>query len=204
MLIKYVLVSIMAYLLGNFAAAYLVSKTAGKIDIREHGSGNAGSTNVFRVLGAKAAAFAFLGDALKGVAAVLIGRYIGGSYGELLAGIFVVAGHNWPILLGGKGGKGVATTIGVMIAIDPLIVAFIVIIGIIIIAATRYVSLASVAGVIIFPISMIITRKPIEYIIFSLILTAMALYKHKANIGRLIKGNESKFGRKTKSEQEGI
>ncbi len=204
MLIKYVLVSIMAYLLGNFAAAYLVSKAAGKIDIREHGSGNAGSTNVFRVLGAKAAAFTFLGDVLKGVAAVLIGRYIGGSYGELLAGIFVVVGHNWPILLGGKGGKGIATTIGVMIAIDPLIVVFIVIIGIIIIAATRYVSLASVAGVLIFPISMIITRKPTEYIIFSLVLSGMAIYKHRANIGRLIKGNESKFGHKTKSEQEVI
>jgi acyl phosphate:glycerol-3-phosphate acyltransferase len=204
MLIKYVFVSVIAYLLGNFATAYLVSKAAGKIDIREYGSGNAGSTNVFRVLGAKAAAFAFLGDVLKGVAAVLLGKYIGGSYGELLAGIFVVVGHNWPIVLGGKGGKGIATTIGVMIAIDPLIVAAIVVIGIIIIAVTRYVSLASVAGVGIFPLAMIVTHKPMEYIIFSLILSGMALYKHRSNIERLIKGKESKVGRKTKPEQEGI
>jgi glycerol-3-phosphate acyltransferase PlsY len=204
MLIKYVLVSVIAYLLGNFATAYLVSKAAGKIDIREHGSGNAGSTNVLRVLGAKAAAFVFLGDVLKGVAAVMIGRYLGGSYGELLAGIFVVAGHNWPILLGCKGGKGIATTIGAMIPIDPLIVGLIVIMGITIIAVTRYVSLASVAGVVIFPIGMIVTQKPIEYIIFSLLLSSMAIYKHRANIGRLVKGNESKLGRKMKSKQEGI
>lgn len=204
MLIKYILVSVAAYLLGNFATAYLVAKAAGKIDIREHGSGNAGSTNVFRVLGAKAAALVFLGDALKGVAAVLLGKYLGGSYGELLAGILVVIGHNWPLLLGGKGGKGIATTIGVMLAIDPLIVAFIVAIGVVLIAITRYVSLASVTGVIIFPVSMIVTQKPMEYIVFSVVLSAMALYKHRPNIERLIQGSESKIGRKKKPEQEGI
>ena len=119
---KYVLVSIIAYLLGNIATSYIVSKVFGKIDIRDYGSGNAGSTNVFRVLGAKAAVIAFLGDVLKGTAAVLIGRYIGGSYGEILAGIFVIIGHNWPVFLGGKGGKGIATTIGLMLPIDPLMV----------------------------------------------------------------------------------
>ncbi|MHB1392650.1 MAG: glycerol-3-phosphate 1-O-acyltransferase PlsY [Clostridia bacterium] len=204
MLIKYVLVSVIAYLLGNCATAYLVSKFAAKIDIREYGSGNAGSTNVLRVLGAKAAALVFLGDVLKGVAAVLIGRYIGGSYGELLAGIFVVAGHNWPIILGGKGGKGIATTIGLMIPIDPIMVVLIVIVGVTLIAVTRYVSLGSIAGIVIFPISMIITQKPIEYIIFSLVLTAMAIYKHRSNIERLVKGKESKLGRKTKPDQGGI
>lgn len=195
---KYLLVSVIAYLLGNFATAYVVAKAAGKIDIRKFGSGNAGSTNVLRVLGVKAAILVFAGDVLKGVAAVLIGRYLAGSNGALLAGILVVIGHNWPIVLGGKGGKGIATTIGVMLAIDPLIVLFIVIIGVIIIAVTRYVSLASVTGVIIFPISMIVTKKPLEYIIFSLILSGMALFKHRSNIGRLISGTESKIGLKKK------
>lgn len=194
--IKYVLVSVIAYLLGNFATAYLVSKVSGKIDIRKYGSGNAGSTNVLRVLGAKPAAIAFLGDVLKGTAAVLIGRYIGGSYGEILAGIFVVVGHNWPIVLGGKGGKGIATTIGLMIPIDPIMVLIIVITGVTVILITRYVSLGSVLGVTIYPIAMIITKKPIEYIIFSLVLSGMAIYRHRSNIGRLLKGTESKIGKK--------
>lgn len=197
---KYVIVSVIAYLLGNFATAYLVSKAVGKIDIRKHGSGNAGSTNVLRVLGVKAAVVVFIGDVLKGVAAVLLGRYLAGNYGEILAGIFVVAGHNWPMLLGGKGGKGIATTIGLMIPIDPLMVLLIVVTGIIIIAVTRYVSLASIAGVVIFPIAMIITQKPVEYIIFSLILSAMGVFKHRSNVDRLIKGRESKFGQKKKPD----
>jgi glycerol-3-phosphate acyltransferase PlsY len=202
MLFKYVLVSVIAYILGNFATAYLVSKTTARIDIREYGSGNAGSTNVLRVLGAKPAALVFLGDLLKGVAAVLIGRYIAGGYGEILAGIFVVAGHDWPIVLKGKGGKGIATTIGLMIPIDPMIVVSIVITGIIVIAVTRYVSLASVMGVLIFPIAMIITHKPMEYIVFSLILSAVAIFKHRSNIVRLISGKESKLGHKSKPTQE--
>jgi len=200
MFIKYVFVSVIAYLLGNIATAYLVSKVAAKIDIREYGSGNAGSTNVLRVLGAKPAAIVFLGDVLKGAAAVLIGSYIGGSYGEILAGIFVVIGHNWPIVLGGKGGKGIATTIGLMIPIDPIMVFFIVIAGVLAILVTRYVSLGSVMGVMIYPIAMIITHKPIEYIIFSLFLSAMAIFRHRANIVRLIKGTESKLRFKLKAE----
>ena len=199
---KYVLVSIIAYLMGNIATAYLVSRAVGKIDIRKHGSGNSGSTNVLRVLGAKPAAIVFLGDVLKGTAAVLIGGYIGGGYGEILAGIFVVAGHNWPILLGGKGGKGIATTIGLMLPIDPLMVGLILIVGIIVIITTRYVSLASMVGITIYPIAMIITQKPLEYIIFSLILSAIAIYRHKANIKRLLNGTESKLGRKKTIEQE--
>ena len=200
---KYVLVSIIAYLMCNIATAYLVSRAFGKIDIREHGSGNSGSTNVFRVLGAKPAVIVFLGDVLKGTAAVLIGRYLGGSYGEILAGIFVVAGHNWPILLGGKGGKGIATTIGLMLPIDPLMVVMILIVGIIVIITTRYVSLASIVGVTIYPIAMIITQKPLEYIIFSLVLSSVAIFKHRSNIERLLKGTESKFGQKKITEQEG-
>ena len=193
---NYVIVSVIAYLLGNFSSAYLVSRAFGKIDIRKHGSGNAGSTNVLRVLGVKAAILVFIGDVLKGVIAVLIGRYLAGSNGEILAGLLVVAGHNWPILLGGKGGKGIATTVGLMIPIDPLLVLYIVAAGIIIIAATRYDSLASITGMVVFPIAMIITQKPFEYIVFSLILAAMGLFKHRSNIGRLVRGQESKIGLK--------
>lgn len=199
MVVEYVLVAIIAYLLGNFATSYLVSKAAAKIDIREYGSGNAGSTNVLRVLGAKPAAISFLGDVLKGAVAVLIGRYIGGSYGEIIAGIFVIIGHNWPFVLRFKGGKGVATTIGLMLPIDPLMVLLIVITGVTVITIFRYVSLGSIVGMSMYPIAMIITQKPTEYIIFSLILAAIAILRHRTNIERLIKGTESKIGLKPKS-----
>lgn len=200
MITKYVLVSVIAYLLGNFTTSYLVAKAFAKIDIRNYGSGNAGSTNVLRVLGPKLAAIAFLGDALKGTVAVLIGGYIAGSYGEIIAGIFVIIGHNWPVVLKFKGGKGIATTIGLMLPIDPLMVLFIVITGVILISITRYVSIGSVVGMTIYPIAMIITHKPMEYIVFSLFLSATAIIRHRSNIVRLIKGTESKIGLKPKSE----
>ena len=192
----YVLVSVIAYFMGNFATSYIVSMRSAKIDIRQHGSGNAGATNVLRVLGAKAAAITFVGDALKGVLAVVIGRYLGGSYGAILAGLFVVIGHNWPILLRFKGGKGIATTIGVMLAINPFVVLIVFVIGVAILATTRYVSLASIVGMIVFPITMMVSKQPVEYITFSIILALLAIYRHRANIGRLLKGTESKLGQK--------
>jgi glycerol-3-phosphate acyltransferase PlsY len=194
-----VLVSLIAYFIGNFATSYIVSMRSAKIDIRQHGSGNAGATNVLRVLGIKAAALTFLGDALKGALAVVIGRYLGGSYGAILGGLFVVIGHNWPILLSFKGGKGIATTIGAMLAINPFVVLIVFAIGAAILAATRYVSLASIVGMIIFPMTMILLRQPGEYIAFSIILALLAIYRHRANLGRLLKGTESKLGQK-KSE----
>lgn len=200
MIFKYVLVSVIAYFLGNFATSYIVSMRAAHIDIRKHGSGNAGATNVLRVLGAKAAALTFVGDALKGVVAVVIGRYIGGSYGSILAGLFVVIGHNWPIILGFKGGKGVATTIGSMLAINPLLVLIVFAAGIVVLFITKYVSLASITGMVLFPIVMIVFKQGPEYIAFSVIIASLAIFKHRSNIGRLLKGTEAKIGKKAKAE----
>lgn len=198
MTIKLILISIIAYFLGNISASYMIAKYFKGIDIRKYGSGNAGATNVFRTLGAKAGLLAFLGDALKGAIAVALGYLIGGENGQVAAGIFVVMGHNWPALLGFKGGKGIATTIGVMTAINPLIVAAIVPIGIVIIIITKYVSLASILGMMIFPLFMLITGQPTNLVIFSFLLSAMAIYRHKSNIVKLLNGTESKLGEKAK------
>lgn len=196
---KYVFVSVIAYFLGNFATSYIVSMRSAKIDIRQHGSGNAGATNVLRVLGVKAAAATFIGDALKGVAAVLLGRHLTGSTGAILAALFVVIGHNWPVILKFKGGKGIATTFGAMMAISPLLVLIVFAAGVLVLAITKYVSLASVVGMTIFPILMIAFKQSTEYIIFSIILSMLAIFKHRANISRLLKGTESKIGQKTKA-----
>lgn len=198
MTLRIIIISLISYFMGNISASFLVSKYIKGIDIRKYGSGNAGATNVFRTLGAKAGLLAFLGDALKGGFAVILGSIIAGENGQIAAGIFVVIGHNWPILLGFKGGKGIATTIGVMMSINPFIVAAIVPIGIVIIFITRYVSLASILGMGIFPIAMLITRQPVKLVLFSFLLSAMALYRHKSNIVKLMTGTESKIGDKAK------
>lgn len=196
-ILNYIFVSIIAYFLGNIATSYIVSKHTAKIDIRKHGSGNAGATNVLRVVGIKAAAITFAGDALKGASAVILGRYLGGDYGAILAGLFVVIGHNWPVLLKFKGGKGVAATIGSMLAINPLVVLIVFVIGILILITTRYVSLASITGMIIFPILVLAFKQPVEYVVYSFLVALIAIIRHRSNIARLIKGTELKLGQKS-------
>lgn len=197
MAFKIIIVSVLSYIIGNMETSYIIAKNAAGIDIRKYGSGNAGATNVLRTLGKKAGIAAFLGDALKGVLAVILGRLIAGEDGQIFAGLFVVIGHNWPVFLNFKGGKGIATTIGVMTAINPYIVAAIVPIGIVIIIITKYISLASISGMIIFPIVMLFTHQNIKLVLFSFILSIMALYRHRTNIKKLMEGTESKLGQKT-------
>ena len=200
MVFKYILICILGYTMGNFATSYIIAKYKADIDIREHGSGNAGATNTLRVLGKKLGAIVFVGDVLKGILAVVIGGYLGSDMGRVLAGIFVVIGHNWPIVLGFKGGKGVSTSLGVLLAINPLIGSIMFVFCIAIMAITKYVSLGSILGMIIFPIIMYFTHQPKEFIILSIIIAVMSIYKHRANIVRLMNGTESKFGSKKKSE----
>jgi len=195
-----ILVIILSYFIGNITSAYFVAKWMANIDIREYGSKNAGATNILRTLGWKAALLTLFLDLLKGVIAVKLGLWFSGGNNliPLLCGIAVVAGHNWPIFFGFKGGKGIATSLGVILTISPFISLITILIGVIIIAVTRYVSLASISGAFVYPMLMLIFGKPIEEIIFALVLGAMAIVKHKQNIERLLKGTESKIGNKTK------
>lgn len=190
-----ILIVLIAYFIGNFSTSYLVAKLFAKIDIREHGSGNAGSTNVLRTLGVKAAALTFLGDLLKGVIAVYLGNKYGGSMLALLCGVAVVIGHNWPVFLGFKGGKGIATTIGVVIAIKPLVALICVSIGVVILFRFKYVSLASITAISVLPFTIIIYG--LNYFLFGLILALLAIYRHRENIKRLLAGNERKIGEKS-------
>lgn len=197
-MLEILLVVIISYLVGNFSTSYILGKIFKKIDIRTKGSGNPGTTNALRVFGKKIALITFVLDALKGIIAVIIGQIILQDTGGLIAGIFVVAGHNWPFTLGFKGGKGVATTIGVVTFIDPLLAIIVIIIGIIIIFKTKYVSLGSVISMLLIPFISLIVVEPFElqYFIFLLILATMAIYRHKTNIKRLLSGEESKLGQK--------
>ncbi|MCT4661307.1 MAG: glycerol-3-phosphate 1-O-acyltransferase PlsY [Tissierellales bacterium] len=192
---KILMVVIAAYFLGNFSPSYLLGKIFKGEDIREKGSKNAGSTNALRVFGKKIAIVTFILDIVKGVLAVWIGKRLFGMDGAYLAGLFVVIGHNWPILLGFRGGKGIATTIGVMIAIQPLYFLISCLAGVAVIYITRYVSLGSITIVTLLPICALIFNRPFDGDLFSLcaMLAIMGIYQHRKNIERLRNGNENKL-----------
>ncbi|SCG83534.1 glycerol-3-phosphate acyltransferase PlsY [Proteiniborus sp. DW1] len=193
-----IIVLFIGYGIGNFATSYILGKILKKTDIRKHGSGNAGATNALRVFGIKLAAATFVIDALKGVLAVIIGNSILGPLGGLIGGVSAVIGHNWPVVLKFKGGKGIASTIGVVATINYQIALVCVIIGLIIVVKTRYVSLGSIIAISLLPILSVIMIKPFDlnFFVFSLVLTAMAIFRHRSNIRRLINGNELKLGQK--------
>lgn len=186
------------YLLGNFATSYILGKFLKSTDIRQYGSGNAGATNALRVFGIKIAAATFAVDALKGCIAVVIGRAILGEAGGLIAGLSAVVGHNWPIFLRFKGGKGIASTIGVVLTVNYLSAIVCFFIGIIIVIKTRFVSLGSIIAMALLPLVGLIIVRPfnLHYFIFTVILSVMAIFRHRSNINRLIKGEESKIGSK--------
>lgn len=192
---KFILIAIISYFLGNISFAYILGKLFTKKDVRDYGSGSAGATNALRTFGKKIGIMVFLGDVLKGVAAVIIGRSFGGQVGAYVAGALVIIGHNWPVLLNFKGGKGVATTIGVMIFVNPFLTSVCVVLGVIIIIFTRTVSLGSIFGMALAPVVAVIFVRPFDLalFIFCLFIASMSIYRHKSNIKRLFEGKENKL-----------
>lgn len=197
-----VLSLLIGYLLGSIASSIILGKLLAGIDVRQHGSGNAGATNTFRVLGPKIAAGVLLVDALKGVAAVLTAKALGVSdVIVVLTGIAVIAGHNWPVFFNFRGGKGIATTIGVMLSFAPEPTLAAGIIGLAVLFFTRYVSLAALVFTSLMPLSIYLNDLHVAYFWFALVVALMAIWRHRANIGRLLTGRESKIGAKKKQHQ---
>jgi glycerol-3-phosphate acyltransferase PlsY len=207
-----------AYLIGSFATAVWVSKGVYGMDIREHGSGNAGATNTFRVLGPKAGTFVMLVDMFKGVLAVRL-SYILPIYNEpeqitqlvnlqVGLGLAAVVGHIFPIWAGFRGGKGIATLFGMVLAIQPLVALCCVGVFLMILFLTRYVSLSSIIASIAFPVLIlfIFREKEVFYRIFAIAVALMVVLTHQKNIARLLTGSESKVplfkNRKNKHERE--
>ncbi len=186
------------YLIGCFQTAFILGKYKERIDIRNYGSGNSGTTNVIRTMGWKAGVITFLADFLKAVLAVLLCKALFNS--NILgfyAGLGVVIGHNWPVFLNFKGGKGIASTLGLLVATDWRVGLIAIGIMGIVIGISRFVSLGSILMVISVPISMYFMHtNEIEYLIVGLILMGSALYQHRENIKRLLSGSENKLGKK--------
>ena len=206
-----ILLLIIGYFVGNIETGYIFGKL-NKMDIRNYGSGNAGATNTLRVLGPKAGLIVFLGDFCKSLIPCLVVRFIfrdnvSLSYVYMLyIGLGVVLGHNFPFYLGFKGGKGVASTAGIIMALDIRIAAVCLAIFIVIVAVTRYVSLASIVVMIIFiGMSHLLVKtsygftdgtSPMEFRLLVVVIGFLSIFMHRANIKRLLSGTENKIGKK--------
>mgnify|MGYP004661049367 CR=1 FL=1 len=197
------LMAVMGYLFGSLNFAVIIGKLFYKTDVRQHGSGNAGATNVQRTLGSKAAAFVALGDFLKGIAAYFIAYLVGGIFEQpvlfaCICGFAAVIGHNYPLYFHFKGGKGILTSLGLSFAIDWRAALITLAVSILIIALTRYVSLGSILGCIAnVGLILLFDADPLK-IWFIALLAVLAVIRHHANIKRLIKGEEAKLGAKKK------
>lgn len=200
-MINYLIIILVSYFIGSISTSYIIAKRMIGVDIRTQGSGNAGSTNVLRTLGKKAGILTFVGDLLKGVVAVLIAKVIATiahtdvATASYIAVVFVVIGHNWPIYLGFRGGKGVATSLGAMIAVNPVIALSCFVFFILIVYVTKYVSLGSVLGICTSPIIMFFIGN-YKGLAVTLFLSASVIFKHRENIKRLLNGTERKIGEK--------
>jgi glycerol-3-phosphate acyltransferase PlsY len=201
----YFVTALLAYLLGSIPTGFLVAQAKG-VDIRAVGSGNIGATNVLRTLGKPAGIFVLLMDALKGwVAVVWMTRLVLLASGlgaegarmevcQIIAALCAVLGHNYTCWLQFKGGKGIATSAGVLLALVPWALVTIFVIWIIVFAATRYVSLASLAASAALPFASWVTHESLTKVIVTGAMGVLAIYKHKGNIQRLLNGTEPRFG----------
>lgn len=193
-----VIAIVISYLLGSVSFSVVLARLLKNIDIRQYGSGNAGATNTLRVLGKGPAILVLALDVLKGIAAVWIGRWLGGGIEWVadLCGLAAIIGHNWPIFFRFRGGKGIATTIGVMASLFFLPALCAGIIAILAIVFTRYVSLGSLIFVFLTPVFLLIFGEFGHYFWTSIVICIFAFWRHRTNIVKIVQGKENKLGSK--------
>lgn len=189
-------VVIASYLIGSIPVSYLVARIWKGIDIRKHGSGNVGTTNVWRNAGPAAGVLALAGDLGKGVLAVVLARHYGPPLLVALSGMAALVGHSWPVFLGFKGGKLVATGVGVIGAISFPVGALAAVIWLTVVGISRYVSVGSITAVISVPVLMLIFHLEPPYLAVGFFVALFALYKHIPNIKRLMSGSEPRIAKK--------
>ena len=189
-----VIVLVISYLIGSIPNGLIIGKMMTGVDIREFGSKNIGATNAYRVLGPWPAFWVFLTDMFKGVAGVYLALYLAGSpISQLAGGIAAIAGHNWPIFLGFKGGRGVATGLGVIAVLVPKVTLMVFCVWLAIVLITRYVSLGSIVAAALVPLLMWYTGVQWEILGFGFLAAAFVIIRHRPNIERLLKGEELKI-----------
>lgn len=202
----YLIVGIVAYLIGSVSFSVIFSKKIAGFDVREKGSGNAGTTNMLRSVGKKAAVITLICDILKGVVSIGIAIIVGNIVKDLdkallvqISGILVVVGHTFPIFFGFKGGKGVATSLGVILMTNWKIGLICLIFALVLMALTKMVSVGSIAAAILFPVLTIfltdtfIVTEGSNYFIYSILLAILVAFNHRENIKRILNGTENKI-----------
>ena len=209
-MIVYIIMAIIAYCIGSVSFSVIFSKKFAGFDVREKGSGNAGSTNMLRSVGKKAAALTLACDILKGVVAIVIAIILGNVVKDInrelllqIAGVAVVLGHTFPVFFQFKGGKGVATSLGILLMSNWQIGLICLVFGIVLIALTRMVSLGSCAAAVLFPVLTLFIndhytvltqgKQGNVYLVYSIILAVIVLYNHRSNIKRILNGTENKL-----------
>ena len=209
-MIVYIIMAIIAYCIGSVSFSVIFSKKFAGFDVREKGSGNAGSTNMLRSVGKKAAALTLVCDILKGVVAIVIAIILGNVVKDInrelllqIAGVAVVLGHTFPVFFQFKGGKGVATSLGILLMSNWQIGLICLVFGIVLIALTRMVSLGSCAAAVLFPVLTLFIndhytvltegKQGNVYLVYSIILAIIVLYNHRSNIKRILNGTENKL-----------
>lgn len=213
----YIIIALIAYAIGSVNFSVIISKKMAGFDVREKGSGNAGSTNVLRTVGKKAAAITLVCDILKGVVAILVALVIGLFAKESskailveVAALAVVLGHTFPIFFGFRGGKGVATSLGIILLINWKIGLICLVFALTLMALTRMVSLGSISASVLFAVlTMFITDSYVagiehdfSFVVFGILLAAFVIFNHRSNLKRILNGTENKLGSKKKDSQE--
>ena len=215
----YIIMGMIAYLIGSVNFSVLISKKVAGFDVREKGSGNAGTTNMLRSVGKGAAAVTLILDILKGVVAIYAAILYGNIVSKLanlqidnsilvqIAGIFVIIGHTFPIYFGFKGGKGVATALGILLTSNYQIGLICLVFALILMALTRMVSLGSIAAAVLYPVlTMFLSNEnfiiPGNYLIYSIIIAVIVVFNHRSNVKRLLNGTENKLSFKKKESIE--
>ena len=210
-MIIYIIIAIIAYLIGSVNFSVLISKKMAGFDVREKGSGNGGTTNVLRTVGKKAAILTLIADVLKGVVSILIawivGRFVNSNPAILvqLAALGVVVGHTFPVFFGFKGGKGIATSLGILLLLNWKIGLICLIFAISLMAITRMVSLGSISAAVLFPILTIFIQDSYivsgNYFVFGVFMAAFIIFNHRSNVKRILNGTENKLSFKKKEEK---
>ncbi len=187
--------TIAAYLIGAIPTGVILTRLVGGEDIRSAGSGNIGATNVYRVAGRKLGVITLVGDCLKGVIPLLIAQqgFNLAENGIALVALAAFIGHCYPIYLGFKGGKGVATALGIFLVLSPLSVLYLLVVFVLVLWKWRYISLASISAAATVPLLVFLLESSFALVIATLIIASLVIWKHRANIERLRSGTENKF-----------
>ena len=216
-MVTYIIIAIIAYLIGSVNFGVIISKKMAGFDVREKGSGNAGSTNVLRTVGKKAAAITLVCDILKGVVSVLIAVIVGKIVKDInpailveLAAFFVIVGHTFPVFFKFKGGKGVATSLGIVMLINWKIGLICLVFALAIMALTKMVSFGSISTAVLFAVLVLfandfrdsfIVEFDLSFIVFAIALAALVIFNHRSNLKRIMSGTENKLNFKKKAEE---